>query len=255
MFTSTHNLSLSPLLWKVLYFLLSRVNKLDRDSCIDSFYHLHPPWEATWHCFFSHQSFSACKDGGYREWIRFILDGGKLRKNYSNPTNPASYVGYCIRSCDRVFVSVTQRRICSQPFKAVYCYACSQSLSRQDITSDLRPISLTSCLANVIEGVIHRRLLEQLSSDMDSRQIARHGHSTTHARIYLKQAIHEAVDSGNCSARVFYTDFTKGFRYYRSQYFSERTRLSKNRENITQVVIETCFYHSFIDEIIDIWWW
>ena len=46
---------------------------------------------------------------------------------------------------------------------------------------------------------------------MDPRQYARHGHSTTHALIYLMQVIHEAEDSGNCSVRIFYADFTKGF--------------------------------------------
>ena len=53
--------------------------------------------------------------------------------------------------------------------------------------------------------------MEQLSSDMDPRQYARHGLSTTHLLIYLKEAIHETVDSGNCSARIFYADFKKGF--------------------------------------------
>ena len=55
----------------------------------------------------------------------------------------------------------------------------------------------------------HRGLLEQLSSDMDPRQYARHGHSTTHLPIYLKQAIHEAVDSRNCSARILYADLRR----------------------------------------------
>ena len=32
-----------------------------------------------------------------------------------------------------------------------------------------------------------------------------------HALIYLMQAIHEAIDSGNCSVRIFFADFTKGF--------------------------------------------
>ena len=46
---------------------------------------------------------------------------------------------------------------------------------------------------------------------MHPRQYARHGHSTTHAMIYLMLAIHEAVDSGNCSVRIFYADFTEGY--------------------------------------------
>ena len=86
---------------------------------------------------------------------------------------------------------------------------------------------------------------------MDPRQYARHGHSTTHLLIYLKQAIHEAVDSGNCSARIFYADFTRGFDIIDHNILLNELD-SKNRENITQVVIETSFYHRFIDEIIDI---
>ena len=53
MITSNRNLSLvSSLRRKVLHFLLSSINKLDRDSCIDGFYHLFAPWETTWHCFY-----------------------------------------------------------------------------------------------------------------------------------------------------------------------------------------------------------
>ena len=43
------------------------------------------------------------------------------------------------------------------------------------------------------------------------RQYARHGHSTVHALIYLMQAIHEAIDSGNYSVWIFFADFTTGF--------------------------------------------
>ena len=82
--------------------------------------------------------------------------------------------------------SVTEERICSGPFKAA---------PPQDITSDLRPISLTSCLAKVIEGFTYG-LLEQLSNDMDPRKYACHGHSTTQAlstsyQQFTKQWTHE----------------------------------------------------------------
>ena len=65
----------------------------------------------------------------------------------------------------------------------------------QDITSDLRPSSLTSCLAKVIEGFTYG-LLEQLSNDMDPRKYACHGHSTTQAlstsyKQFTKQWTHE----------------------------------------------------------------
>ena len=32
-----------------------------------------------------------------------------------------------------------------------------------------------------------------------------------HELIYLMQSIHEAIDSGNCSVRIFFADFSKGF--------------------------------------------
>lgn len=65
----------------------------------------------------------------------------------------------------------------------------------QDITSDLRPISLTRYLAKVIERFTHG-LLEQLSNDMDPRKYACHGHSTTHGlttsyKQFTKQWTHE----------------------------------------------------------------
>ena len=81
----------------------------------------------------------------------------------------------------------------------------------QNIKSDLRPIALTSCLAKVLEGFTNKRLLGQVSDTIDPRQYARHGHSTVHALSYLMQAIHEATDAGNCSVRIFFADFTKGF--------------------------------------------
>jgi hypothetical protein len=46
---------------------------------------------------------------------------------------------------------------------------------------------------------------------MDPQQFARKGFSTTHALIYLLQAIHEATDQGNSAIRIFFADFTKGF--------------------------------------------
>ena len=135
---------------------------------------------------------------------------------------------------------VNEERICFRPFKAAYCYACPpRPPTPQNITSDLRPISLTSCLAKVIEGFTHE-LLEQLCNDMDPRKYACHGHSTTHAlstsyKQFTKQWTHE----------IFLLDFLcwlyEGFRYYRSQYSSERTELSKNRSNL--VLLDTCLYY------------
>ena len=60
-------------------------------------------------------------------------------------------------------------------------------------------------------GFIRVWLLNQVADNLDPRQYAREGHSTTDALVYLLQAVHEATDSGNCGARILFTDFTKGF--------------------------------------------
>ena len=79
------------------------------------------------------------------------------------------------------------------------------------IKSDLRPIALTCTLAKVMEGFVRDRLVDSVSVDLDPRQYARAGYSTTDALVYLLQAIYEAVDRGNCGARLFLADFSKGF--------------------------------------------
>ena len=78
------------------------------------------------------------------------------------------------------------------------------------IEQDLRPISLTCTLAKVMEGFTCSRLLPQLEGKIDPCQFSRKGHSTTDALIYMLQAIYEAVDSGEASARIFFADFSKG---------------------------------------------
>ena len=79
------------------------------------------------------------------------------------------------------------------------------------IEKDLRSISLTCTVAKLMEGFTCSRLLPQLDGKVDPRQYARKGHSTTDALLYMLQAIHEAVDSGEAGARIFFADFSKGF--------------------------------------------
>ena len=50
-----------------------------------------------------------------------------------------------------------------------------------------------------------------MDDKIDHRQYARKGYSTTDALLYMLQAVYEAVDSGEASARLFFADFTKGF--------------------------------------------
>jgi len=46
---------------------------------------------------------------------------------------------------------------------------------------------------------------------LNPRQYAREGHSTSDAFIYLHQAIHGAADRGDCGAKIFLADISKGF--------------------------------------------
>ena len=50
-----------------------------------------------------------------------------------------------------------------------------------------------------------------LDDKIDHCRYARKGYSTTDALLYRLQAVYEAVDSGEAFARLFFTDFTKGF--------------------------------------------
>ena len=54
-------------------------------------------------------------------------------------------------------------------------------------------------------------LITQVAENVDPRQYAREGHSNVDALIYLLQSIREATDTGECSARIFFADLSKGF--------------------------------------------
>ena len=54
-------------------------------------------------------------------------------------------------------------------------------------------------------------LITQIAENIDPRQYAREGRSIVDAPIYLLQSIHEATDTGECSARIFFADLSKGF--------------------------------------------
>ena len=81
----------------------------------------------------------------------------------------------------------------------------------QSMETDLRPISLTCTLAKVMEDLFCKRFLPQLEGKVDRNQFARKGMSTTNALISFLQPIFEAIDKGGNIARIFFTDFSKGF--------------------------------------------
>ena len=66
-------------------------------------------------------------------------------------------------------------------------------------------------LAMVPEGFTWDCLITQVSHLIDPCQFAQAGHSTTNVLVYLLQAVYEAVDTGNCGARLFFADYSKGF--------------------------------------------
>ena len=62
-----------------------------------------------------------------------------------------------------------------------------------------------------MEGFMRSSLITQTAENIDPRQYAREGHSIVDALIYLLQSIHEATDTGESSARIFFADLSKGF--------------------------------------------
>ena len=62
-----------------------------------------------------------------------------------------------------------------------------------------------------MEGFMRSSLITQIAENIDPHQYAREGHSIVDALIYLLQSIHEATDTGECSARIFFADLSKGF--------------------------------------------
>ena len=62
-----------------------------------------------------------------------------------------------------------------------------------------------------MEDLFCKRFLPQLEGKVDKNQFARKGMSTTDALISFLQPIFEAIDKGDNIARIFFTDFSKGF--------------------------------------------
>ena len=79
------------------------------------------------------------------------------------------------------------------------------------IEDDLRPISLTSQIAKVMEDCTLDILFPQVINKLDTKQFALPKKSTTHALVYLLHSILKALERGSCTARLFFADFKKGF--------------------------------------------
>ena len=62
-----------------------------------------------------------------------------------------------------------------------------------------------------MEGFILDSLLGEVSDKLDKKQFALPNKSTTQALVYFMHLIHSGLDKGDCSARLFFADFRKGF--------------------------------------------
>lgn len=81
----------------------------------------------------------------------------------------------------------------------------------RSMEEDLRPISLTAQIGKIMEGFILDSLLVEVSGKLDKKQFALPNKSTTQALVYFMHLILSGLDKGNCSARLFFADFRKGF--------------------------------------------
>ena len=81
----------------------------------------------------------------------------------------------------------------------------------KSVEQDLRPISLTSHLAKIMEGLTLSTLLNQVCDKVDVYQFALGGKSTTHALAYFLHALLQSLNDGDVFAPVFFADSRKGF--------------------------------------------
>ena len=59
--------------------------------------------------------------------------------------------------------------------------------------------------------IVSSSLFLSVRDQLDDKQFAVAGKSTTHALVYFLHLILEGLDNGDMYARIFYTDFSKGF--------------------------------------------
>ena len=79
------------------------------------------------------------------------------------------------------------------------------------IEDDLRPISLTAQVSKVMEGFVLESLTSEVGHKLDPKQFALSTKSTTQTLVYILHLILSALDRGQCSIRIFFANFKKGF--------------------------------------------
>ena len=81
-----------------------------------------------------------------------------------------------------------------------------------DITTDLRPISLTPNLSKICESFVYDWLISSVKNRIDKRQFGSlKNSSTTHNLISQVHHLSKETDASKCAVRVFLLDFPKVF--------------------------------------------
>jgi hypothetical protein len=81
----------------------------------------------------------------------------------------------------------------------------------KSVKDDLRPISLTPTLSKILESLVGRWILSEITNKFDAKQFgALRGRSTTHALIDITHMWHKALDDRN-SVRALFVDYSKAF--------------------------------------------
>ena len=122
-----------------------------------------------------------------------------------------------IRPCTRFPCSINFQRLYptsdrSDHLDKGYVIPIPKIPSPQDITKDLRPISLTSTLSKICERFVTDWLLEHIKEKIGRRQFGSlKNTSTTHALSSFAHHLPYETDIPRTAVRVFLIDFSKAF--------------------------------------------
>ena len=94
------------------------------------------------------------------------------------------------------------------PLKHAIVSPLPKQMPPKSVENDIRPISLTNQVAKIMESFTFMRSLPDIYEDLDCKQFAAAGMSTQHAIAYVLHLVLEALDSGSCSARLFFLGLT-----------------------------------------------
>ena len=110
-----------------------------------------------------------------------------------------------------IFNTSMKQGIFPEQLKRSFVVPIPKVLPPSSIEDDLRPISLTSQVSKLMEGFVLESLTSEVGHKLDPKQFALPTKSTAQALVYFLHLILSALDRGQCSIRIFFADFKKGF--------------------------------------------